>query len=38
MADGSAMQVTSEGFQQATKEALNSALAPGSATNRWLIP
>lgn len=38
MADGSAMQVTSEGFQQATKEAFNSALAPGSATNRWLIP
>jgi hypothetical protein len=38
MADGSAMQVTSEGFQRANREALNSALAPGSATNRLLIP
>ena len=38
MADGSAMQVTSEGFQRANNEALNSALAPGSATNRLLIP
>jgi prepilin-type processing-associated H-X9-DG protein len=38
MADGSVQQVTSEGFQQATKEALNSALTPSSATNRWLIP
>ena len=38
MADGSAMQVTSEGFQRANREALNSALTPGSATNRLLIP
>ena len=38
MADGSAQQVTSEGFQRANREALNSALAPGSATNRLLIP
>jgi prepilin-type processing-associated H-X9-DG protein len=38
MADGSAQQETSEGFQQANREALNSALAPGSATNRLLIP
>ena len=38
MADGSAMQVTSEGFQRATREALNSTLVPGSATNRLLIP
>jgi competence protein ComGC len=38
MADGSAMQVTSEGFQRANREALNSAHTPGSATNRLLIP
>jgi prepilin-type processing-associated H-X9-DG protein len=38
MADGSVQQVTSEGFQQATKEASNSTLVPGSVTNRWLIP
>jgi type II secretory pathway pseudopilin PulG len=38
MADGSAMQVTSEGFQRANREALNSALTPDSATNRLLIP
>jgi type II secretory pathway pseudopilin PulG len=38
MADGSAQQVTSEGFQRAIREALNGALVPGSATNRWLIP
>ena len=38
MADGSAQQVTSEGFQRANREALNSALTPGSATNRLLIP
>ena len=38
MADGSAQQVTSEGFQRANSIALNSVLAPGSATNRWLIP
>jgi prepilin-type N-terminal cleavage/methylation domain-containing protein/prepilin-type processing-associated H-X9-DG protein len=38
MADGSAQQVTSEGFQQATKEALSSTLVPSSANNRWLIP
>jgi hypothetical protein len=38
MADGSAMQVTSEGFQQATKEALSSTLVPSSATNRLAIP
>jgi type II secretory pathway pseudopilin PulG len=38
MADGSAQQVTSEGFQRANREALNSALTPDSVTNRWLIP
>jgi hypothetical protein len=38
MADGSAMQVTSEGFQRANREVINGALAPGSATNRLLIP
>jgi prepilin-type N-terminal cleavage/methylation domain-containing protein len=38
MADGSAMQVTSEGFQRANQEALSSTLVPGSVTNRWLIP
>jgi competence protein ComGC len=38
MADGSAQQVTTEGFQRANRETLNSALTPGSATNRLLIP
>jgi competence protein ComGC len=38
LADGSVMRVTGEGFQRANREAINSALAPGSATNRWLIP
>ncbi|MGA2179374.1 MAG: hypothetical protein ABSH15_07315 [Verrucomicrobiota bacterium] len=38
MADGSAMQVTSEGFQRANREVINGALAPGPVTNRWLIP
>ncbi|MGO9585550.1 MAG: type II secretion system protein [Limisphaerales bacterium] len=38
MADGSAQQVTSEGFQRASSEAPNSTPAPGSVTIRWLIP
>jgi type II secretory pathway pseudopilin PulG len=37
MADGSAMQVTSEGFQTAYREAPSLGRSGGS-TNRWLIP